>query len=81
MLRQAEAAAAQRSAQRVARAREEMAACLGQEQARLLALQRLNGAVGVSELRLLQEQQATLDQHLQAGRPRLDALHLIRRGR
>ena len=80
MLRQAEAAAAQRSAQRVARAREEMAACLGQEQARLLALQQLNGAVGVSELRQLREQQATLDQHLQAARPRLDALHLIRRG-
>lgn len=80
MLEQAEARAQAQVLVLVVRARQQMNAQLDRELARLTALQRVNPNVRPAEVAALVDQQAALNQHLQAARLRLDAVRLIRRG-
>jgi len=81
MLHHAQALAAGQVATRVARARQAMAAQVGQEQARLEALGRGRGAGLEAERQALAAQRRDLDHHLAQARLRLDAVRLIHRGR
>ena len=80
LVRKAQEVAHAQVAPLVAGARREVAAQLDHEIARLRALQQVNASVRTEEIDLLVEQKASIEQHLDGARLRLDALRLIRRG-
>jgi ATP-dependent helicase HepA len=80
MLQRAEEIAGGKAAIVVAGARQEMAAQLDYEVARLRELQKVNTAVRAEEIELLVGQKRALDERLAGARLRLDAVRLIQRG-
>jgi len=80
LLATAHTLAQRRTRELITRARTLMATQLGLEEARLVALQKINPGVRPEEITLLAQQRQDLDDHLASARLRLDALRIIHRG-
>jgi ATP-dependent helicase HepA len=80
LLTQAEAIVQRHMPTLITQARREMTAQLDAEIARLRELEKVNPSVRPEEIEHLVEQKRALEQHLDAARPRLDAIRLIHRG-
>ena len=80
LLQRAHEVASSRVPGLITAARREMGGRLDHEIARLRELQKLNRSVRADEIDALAGQKASLDQHLENARLRLDAIRLIQRG-